>query len=82
MLAVSVVPLNVRLAEPPNAPLLLNCTCVFEPPGDAVTDAKDKVPDPLVCKYCPLEPSALGRVKLTVFAVFGPTKLTAPPRFA
>ena len=28
------VPSQVRLAEPPNDPELLNCTCVSEPPGN------------------------------------------------
>ena len=25
---------QIKLASPPNAPELLNCTCVVDPPGD------------------------------------------------
>lgn len=44
--------------------------------------AKESVPLPLVCKAWPLVPSALGNVKFTVAAVFGPSKLTDPPNVA
>ena len=36
LVAVTVVPSHVKLDEPPNEPLLLNCTCVLEPPIEPV----------------------------------------------
>jgi hypothetical protein len=35
---------------------------VLFPPPPPPDSAKDKVPDPSVCKTCPFEPSALGSV--------------------
>ena len=52
---------QVRLAEPPNEPLLLNCTWPLLPPGDVeAIVAHCNAALPLVHKTCPAEPSAVG----------------------
>ena len=43
---------------------------------------KLRTPEPLVSNDWPLVPSALGRVNVTVDAVFGPDRLTEPPKLA
>lgn len=46
----TVEPFHVKLAEPPSTPLLLNCTCVLDPPIEPVA---------LEAKVCTVPPLSL-----------------------
>ena len=80
---VSSVPVHTRFAEPARAPLLLNCTCVSEPPGTAA-GAADTQPEPVLVSTLPVGPtavmpvppcpadSAVVRPEIDVMSLFAP----------